>query len=267
MKRFTYILALLTIVLASSCTEVIEVDVPENTVKLVVEGAVTTETDSSYIRLTKSVGYFDNTPTPFVTDAAVTVNGIPFIHQGEGIYKPATPYTGVTGTYYNLAINYAGKQYTSGSMLDPMFQIDTIIPVFRQAEGFFEEGYTVKYIGIDNRAPIKYTYVRYGFKGLDSIQDFYDEFRVLFDNANTKLNEPFEFEVPFQRMQSGDTSLLIFRSIDEPVYRYFQALSNRQGGGGPFSTPPANLPSNIRGGDVLGYFAAYEVKRYRTAIP
>jgi hypothetical protein len=265
MKRFIYTLGLLAVVLASSCTEVIDVDVPENTVKLVVEGAVTTETDSSYVRLTKSVGYFDNTQTPYVTNATVTVNGTVFTHKGSGIYKPAAPYAGVAGTYYNLAINYNGKQYTSGSMLEPMFQIDTIVPVFRPAEGFIEEGYTVKYIGIDNRAPIKYTYVRFGFKGLDSIQDFYEDFRVLFDNANTKINEPFEFEVPFQRLQLGDTSLLIFRSIDEPVYRYFQALSNRQGGG-PFSTPPANLPTNIRGGDVLGYFAAYDVQRYRTFI-
>ncbi len=266
MKRLTYIFAFIAMVLASSCTEVIEVDVPENTVKLVVEGAVTTETDSSYIRLTKSVGYFDNNPTPFVTDAIVTVNGITFSHIGKGLYKPAASFVGITGTYYNLSITYNGKQYTSGTMLDPMFQIDTIIPVFRPAEGFLEEGYTVKYVGIDNRTPIKYTYVRFGFKGYDSINDYYEDFRVLFDNANSKLNEPYEFEVPFQRLRSKDTSLLIFRSIDESVYRYFQALDNRQGGG-PFSTPPANLPSNIRGGDVLGYFAAYEVKRYRTAIP
>jgi hypothetical protein len=266
MKNLTYIFILITVVLVSSCTEVIDVDVPENTEKLVVEAIVTIETDSSYVRLTKSVGYFDNKPTPLVTDAVVTINGTNFIHQGNGIYRPNSPYTGIAGTYYNLLITHNGKQYTSGTMLEPMFQIDTIIPVYREAEGFLEEGYTVKYVGIDNRLPTKYTYVRFGVKGFDSINDFYEDFRVLFDNANSKLNEPFEFEIPFQRLQPEDTSLLIFRSIDEPVFRYFQALGNRQGGG-PFSTPPANLPSNIRGENVLGLFAAYDVKRYRTYLP
>jgi hypothetical protein len=266
MKKLNQFCVMLVVILSAACTEVIDVDVPENTEKLVVEGTVTTEQDSSYVRLTKSVGYFDNSQTPYITDAAVTINGVAFTHRGKGLYKPASPFTGQTGTYYNLAVTYKGKQYTSGSMLDPMFQIDTIVPVYREAEGFLEAGYTVKYIGIDNRAPIKYTYVRFGFKGLDSINDFYEDFRVLFDNANTKLNEPFEFEVPFQRLESKDTSLLIFRSIDEQVYRYFQALENRQGGG-PFSTPPANLPSNIRGENVLGLFSAYDVKRYRTYIP
>lgn len=265
MKRILYIISFISLVVLSSCTEVIDVDVPENTEKLVVEAIVSTEVDSSFVRLTKSVGYFDNKPTPYIDNATITINGVPFTYRGNGMYKPAAMYVGTTGTYYNLIIDYNGKQYTSGTMLQPMFQIDSIVPVFKPKEGFLDEGYTVKYVGIDNREPIKYTYVRFGFKGKDSINDFYDDFRVLFDNANTKVNEPFEFEVPAQRMQLGDTSLLIFRSIDEPVYRYFQALGNRQGGG-PFSTPPANLPSNIRGEDVLGYFAAYEVKRYRTVI-
>jgi hypothetical protein len=266
MKYLFYIL--ISCLVFPSCTEVIEVDVPENTVKLVVEGQVTTEQDSSFVRLTQSVGYFDdNKPAPTVENAVVSVNGIPFTHTLNGIYKPASPFTGVTGTVYNLSISHEGKQYGSSSLLDPMFQIDTVVPIFKQREGFLEEGYTVAYLGFDKRPQVKYTYVRFGFKGFDSINDFYEGFRVLFDNKGQNPEQPIAFEIPFIRLKSKDTSLLIFRSVDEKVYRFLLALGNRSSGG-PFSTPPANVPTNITGSEpALGLFAAYDVKRFRTRIP
>lgn len=266
MKQLFYTIT--CVIFLASCTEVIDVEVPDNTVKLVVEGAITTETDSSFVRLTQSVGFFDNTSqTPYVTNATVTVNGVPFTYTDSGYYRPTAGYIGVIGTNYQLTVNHNGKLYTSSSLLEPMFKIDTIIPVFKQAEGFLEEGYTVAYFGTDTRPQLKYTYLRFGFKGKDSIQDFIDDFRVLFDNKGQDPNKPVVFEVPFVRLQPGDTNILVFRSVDESVYRYFLALNNRTDGGGPFSTPPANLPSNVRGEDVLGLFAAYDVQRYRTAIP
>lgn len=265
MKKLLYLF--FGLITFTSCTEVIEVDVPENTVKLVVEGEITTETDSSFVKLTQSVGFFDDQkPTPTVNDASVFVNGIPFLHTANGVYKPAAPFVGVTGTVYNLTINHNGKQYTSTSLLEPMFQIDTIVPIFKAREGFLDEGYTVKYFGFDRRPQVKYTYVQFGVKGFDSINDFYEDFRVLFDNRGQDPNSPVEFEIPFVRLQPKDTSLLIFRSIDEATYRFLLALGNRDGGG-PFSTPPANVPTNIRGNEAaLGIFSAYDIKRYRTRI-
>jgi hypothetical protein len=269
MKKIQYIILILLGFTLASCEQVIDVDVPENTVKLVVEGSITTETDSSYIRLTRSVGYFDNTnSTPYVTNAAVTVNGLTFIHLSNGIYKPVSPYTGTVNTKYNLNVVADGKTYTSTSFLEEMFEIDTIIPVFKPEDVFGDAGYTVKYIGRDGRPPVKYTYFRFGFNseersaGKDSIEDF----RVLFDNKSM-VQGTYEFEIPGHDMQLNDTSIMIFRSIDEPVYRYYFALTNRSSGG-PFSTPPANLPTNIIGVNepALGLFAAYDVKRYRTRI-
>lgn len=269
MKKFNILFLLTVTILFTACEEDVEVKLPDNTVKLVVEGQVTTEVNGSFVRLTKSLPFFDNTnPIPLVTNATVTVNGVAFVHDTLGIYKPANNFVGVTGTMYNLNIIADGATYSASSLLEPLFTIDTIIPVFKEAEGFLEEGYTVKYVGIDSRSPIKYTYVRFGFrdeaktKGADSLFDF----RVLFDNRSSVLNEPFEFELPFLRLNENDTSLLIFRSVDENVYRYLFALNNRSNGGGPFSTPPANLPTNIKGNNSLGLFAAYDVRKYRTRI-
>jgi hypothetical protein len=269
MKNIQYIFLVLSGLSLASCEEVIEVDVPENTVKLVVEAAVTTETDSSFVRLTRSVGFFDNTSsTPFVTNAAVSVNGVAFTHKGNGVYRAASPYTATVNTRYNLNIVVDGKTYTSTSFLEEMFEIDTVIPVFKPEDMFGDAGYTVKYIGRDTRPPVKYTYFRFGFNSLETSggRDSIEDFRVLFDNKSM-VNNTYEFEIPGLRLQPNDTSIMIFRSIDEPVYRYYFALGNRSSGG-PFSTPPANLPTNIIGKEdpALGLFAAYDVKRYRTRI-
>ena len=269
MKNIHYFFIILLGLSLASCEQVIEVDVPENTVKLVVEGVISTETDSSFVRLTRSVGYFDNTSTtPYVTNAAVTVNGITFVHQSNGIYKAPSPYTATVNTRYNLNVAVDGKTYTSTSFLEEMFEIDTVIPVFKPADVFGDAGYTVKYIGRDTRPPVKYTYFRFGHNSLATTQgkDSIEDFRVLFDNKSM-VNGTYEFEIPGLRLQPNDTSIMIFRSIDESVYRYFFAMTTASSGG-PFSTPPANLPTNIVGKEepALGLFATYDVKRYRTKI-
>ncbi len=252
----------------TSCEEVIDIEVPDNTEKIVIEGQVTTEIDSSYIRVTRSVGYFNNTSsTPSVTDALVDVNGISFIHVGNGIYKPNSGYIGNTGAVYNLSVTQNGKLYTSSTILEPMFQVDTIVSYYKPQNGFIDEGYAVAFMAIDNRLRTKYTYFRFGFRNTIETQgkDSMFDNRVLFDNKNSVINQPYVFELPFLRLQPNDTAILIFRSIDENANRYYQALSDRGGAGGPFSTPPANLPTNIKGG-ALGLFAAYDVKRFIAPI-
>jgi hypothetical protein len=266
MKNFIY--CSLLALFFSSCTEIIEVDIPENTEKLMVEGNISTELDSSFVRLSLTVPYFgDNKPYPVVPNATVNVNGVNFTYDTNGIYRPAKPYIGIVGNTYTLSVSYNGQQYSSSSFLEPMFQIDSIVPTYKEPIDFLEAGYTVTYYGKDTRSQVKNTYLRFGFKGVDSISDFYEDFRVLFDNKGQDPNRPLVFEVPFVRLAPGDTNILVFRSIDQAVYRYYLALNNRSDGGGPFSTPPANLPTNIKGKDALGLFAAYDIKRYRTAIP
>ncbi len=255
------------VILFSSCEEIIEIDQPDGAERLVVEGVISTELDSSFIRLTKTLPYLDNTsPVPLVTDAQVSVNGISFTHEGNGIYKAPSPYKGIANTLYNLLITHNGKSYTSASFLEDGYDLDTIVPVFKPEEPFIEEGYTVAYAALDSRPKIKYTYFRFGYKdeltsfGKDSIFDF----RVLFDNKDFPSDYPYVFELPFLRLKENDTCIMIFRTVDDNVYRYLQALGQR-GGSSFFSSPPANLPTNITG-DGLGLFAAYDVRRYRVRI-
>jgi hypothetical protein len=177
----------------------------------------------------------------------------------EGVYRTKASYVAAPNTTYNLKIVAEGKTYTSTSTLTPMFRVDSIQQVYKPAQGFLKEGYTVKYFAYDDRAPIKYTYFRFG-KNSQNAEDSLFDTKILFDNGVTR-NGSYEFELPFLRLQPNDYTYLIFRSVDKNMYDFITAYNNQTSEApGPFQVPPANLPTNIIGG-ALGYFATFDVVR------
>jgi len=77
---FTVIVLLFTV---ASCKEEIKLDFPSSEKKLVVEAEISTEMDSSYIKLTMSADYYSSDPYPNVTTASVNVNGVTFPYVGN----------------------------------------------------------------------------------------------------------------------------------------------------------------------------------------
>ena len=64
--------------LVISCKEKIDLDIPNGDPKLVVEAEVSTEVDSSFVRLTKSANYYSSADYIKVKDALVVVNSDTF---------------------------------------------------------------------------------------------------------------------------------------------------------------------------------------------
>jgi hypothetical protein len=263
-RNICYIL--LAMITLQSCKEEIDLNIPDAESKIVVEAEVTTETDSSYVRLTKTANYYSRDPYPVITNATVTVNGIPFTHQGNGIYRPASPYTGVRGQNYTLNIQAEGQTFTSSSILEPMFRIDSLFQVYKPAEGFIGAGYSINFIGFDDRPRIKYTYFKLGYFDTIVQRDSIEDFKILFNNTETPVGAPYSFEIPFTRLEVGEECIMIFRSVTKDMNDFIQAYSTQASGApGPFQVPPANLPTNITGG-AIGYFATYDVVRKRYTV-
>jgi hypothetical protein len=253
-------------ILFSSCDEKIDIEIPGGEPKLVVQSEVSNEVDSSYVKLNLTVNYYTASPIPEVTNATVDVNGVPFVHASKGVYRPASGYVGVVGQTYNLRISYDGKIYTSKSVLEPMFQVDTIFQVFKPKQGFIPEGYSINYVGYDNRPKIKYTYFRLGYFDTLVKRDSFSDARILFNNNQTPVGVRYPFELPFTRYAKGDECILIFRSIDRNMNDFIEAYNTQTSGApGPFQVPPANLPTNIQGG-AIGYFATHDVVRKRYTV-
>lgn len=268
-----YIITILTLFILTSCNEKIDLEVPGADPVLVVEGEITTETDSSFIKLTLSSNYFGPTKYQVVDNATVKVNGISFdFNAAKGVYKPSAGYVAKSDSTYNLEINYNGKTYTSASRLEPMFIIvgDTLFQTFRPKEGFLDAGYSINYRGLDNRPRVKYTYFQLGYFDTIVKRDSFSNAKVLFDNITVPIGVPYDFELPFTRFQSGEEFFCIFRSIDKNMYDFIRAYNQQSTGApGPFQVPAANLPTNIsapKGTTVVGYFAAYDVRRYRYLV-
>ncbi|MFA6261380.1 MAG: DUF4249 family protein [Bacteroidia bacterium] len=260
---FLFVLAAITF---TSCKEEIELDIPGGEPKLVVEAEITTETDSSYVMITKTADYYSLEPIPKIAGATVMVNGIAFNFVGEGIYKPASPYTGVAGQTYDLNIVLDGKTYTSTSQLEKMFRIDSVFQVFKPKSGFIDAGWSINYLGFDDRPKIKYTYFRLGYFDTIVQRDSFSRMKILFNSEQTPLGTQYAFELPFTRFQKGEECVMIFRSVDKFMNGFISAyIEQSSGPPGPFQSPPANLPTNITGG-AIGYFATYDIIRKRYTV-
>lgn len=266
MKYLLYTLSL-ALLLTSSCKEKIDMDIDNAESRLVVEAEVTSETDSSYVKLTMSSNYYSNDPYPVVTDAAVSVNGIAFNYDAtRKLYHPAPGFVGKTDSVYNLLVTVGGKSYTAQAKLERMFRIDSFFQIWKEAEGFLPAGYSINYAAFDDRSPIKYTYYSQGIFDTITKKDSFDGNLILFDNSLTPIGQSYNFEIPFMRLNSGDEYIATIRSIDKNMYDFLLAYGNSNPDiPGPFQSPPANLPTNITGG-ALGYFATYDVQRWRYKV-
>ncbi|TNE78489.1 MAG: DUF4249 domain-containing protein [Bacteroidetes bacterium] len=254
------------LVLFTACEEKVDVQLGDTEPKVVVEGYWCSETDSSYVRLSRSIDYFNTSTPPAITDATVEIsdgqNSILLTHDVDGYYRPQAGYKADTGKVYTLKVISDGETFTSSSKLNPMFEVDPVLQFeYKPASGFIEEGYAVTYYSIDNRPGEIYT--RFNFGQNDTIFDQ----EILFTSADLIKGQNRPFELPFYRAQSGDSVMLIFRSLDVSVARYFEALNALNSGApGPFQTPPANPPTNISGGAV-GYFMATDITRIGQIAP
>lgn len=270
MKRLKinhYILAISVALGFSACTEKVDIDLSDYERKVVVEAEVSTETDSSYVKLTYSNNYFSGGDVEPITNATVKVikndhdSEWVLQHVGDGLYEFQAAFRGVRDNMYHLSVTVDGKEYTADSYLQRM---NTVLDSFQQT--YYEEtlfsdpGWAVTYYSNEDRENVGYTlfncYRNDTFLGDD----------VFFDSKLTVKYQVRSFELPFYRFQPGDTTDLVFYSLDYAAYNYLYALSNLNIGiPGPFQSPPANPPSNMKGG-AIGYFSAFDVTRKRYVV-
>ena len=135
-----------SVLLLSACKELIEIEMPNAKPILVVEGEVTTEMDSSFVRLTLSTNYYQSEAVPIVQTANVSVNGVPFIYVPSlQKYKPAAGFVGKTDSVYQISINYENKLYKGETILYPMFRVDSFFQIWKEASGPLQAGYSLSY--------------------------------------------------------------------------------------------------------------------------
>ncbi|WP_210489819.1 DUF4249 domain-containing protein [Rufibacter aurantiacus] len=254
MKKYLFFLVS-SLLLFSSCEEVIDYDLPEDAAKVVIEGLVTDQPGPYTVRISTSKGYLNQGPAAGLENAVVRIKdseGFEEILQakGNGLYQ-TSQLQGKRGNTYHLKVQLNGQEYTASSFLKPVSTLDSLTYHFKEGNAQVDEGY---YGTIFFREPAgkgdlyKFNIYVNGERDKEIVainDDLYDG----------NYGDP---EIGIE-LKEGDVMKVEMLSLDRPGYEFFRVLSRMQYyTGGPFDAPPANAPGNISNG-AIGYFGASAV--------
>lgn len=257
------ILPLLLLCLTYNCEDVIEVEVPVDQPRLVVDALIRIDdiqNPTVAVRIATSVtsSFFENV-SPAQLDNISLLNSqsnieIPLTEQtpGSGVYARDIATDFLTSGQVNLKISFNGQLYEASTTFVPSVPIDSLIQ------------------GTNTLFSNDETEIILSFTDTPNSVDFYlfdfnfDEYLVSEDTFYP--GQPFQFSYFYEPGLSPDTRLEIgILGIDEPFYNYMTQLIVQAGGDqGPFQTPAATVKGNIvnmtdPNNFALGYFAVSQV--------
>ena len=268
MKKLAYLL--LASLAFVACEKIVEIDLPSESPRLVIEGQITNERAPWQVKLTLSQPYFDQAQADIISQAVVRIIGtdgsdVLLSHVDSGSFVSADTQQCVTGESYTLNVEYNGEEYQATEQMKNAFPLDTIASfLLPDNNGFIPSGYYVFIQGKENPESGDY-YLFKAYRGdtlktreLDNdefgsvsyLNENIDADRILQELALGKTPRPFPFLV-----EPGDSILVEQFAITQQYYQFIIDLeAQRSRSGTPFDPPPANPNNNLSNG-ALGYFS------------
>jgi len=274
-------LALIFIMIGSSCTEEIDFPFESTYVRLVVEGEINTDTTTHRVRLSKSGDALNQTPGQVISNAIVTISDgtVDFIlnenSSKPGIYETDSAVYGVPGKTYTLTISNVDvnadgvmEEYTASSFLPRINPIDSIQVQFEQytsdIKGWLINLYAQEIGGGRN------FYLLKAYKNGILLTDSISEYTNFADNTGFEGKYYNGFSVYYldhnkldERLVKGDVVTLEMEGITQEYKDFLLGFMLEYQPKVPiFSGPAANIPTNIQPEDkAVGFFTAYSAKR------
>ncbi|MBL4651714.1 MAG: DUF4249 domain-containing protein [Flavobacteriales bacterium] len=271
MKKYYYILGFI-IILASSCTEIIEFDVGESDPILAVDAEITTERKAHRVKLNYSTSVFDDENPPLVTGASVIIEDDVHLHilteVEPGIYETLDTVRGYEGRDYNLTILADDNTYTATETLKPVGEIECAFLLKGDTSSlFFGDEYIVLMSAQEPEGLGDYYLWNYYEDGVlisDTIgEKFYGDDEFV---DGTNFNGVLVVLIDTEKVDPvNKTMMLEMKSISEGYYDYLLALQLEKFRGSPFDGPPANPPTNLSNGAV-GFFRATDVSQKNMCV-
>lgn len=253
------IVALFSILLLSNCTQVIDIDLNNSDPKIIVEGSITNEAGTYFVKLSKSVNFDQSNSYPPISNAVVTISDETIIDTlieiKSGVYQTQR-IQGVIGKTYKLNINVNGEVITASSTMPDLVPLDSITFLISE----FGRGNNEKiYVPIPHfKDPIS-SGNSYRFKM--TVNDTLDK---TFFVDNDDLINGLEYQRPLfsndRELKLGSTLLVEMQCIDRAIFDYFTSLNSSIGNGPGGGATPSNPTSNING-NAIGYFSAHTAQR------
>jgi len=248
------------LIFLSSCEKVIDLELKNADPIIVIEGTVSNQNENHFVRISKTIPFDQSTSFKGIKGAQVSLkssvgNSIIFTEFTDGVYR-SPRFRGTPGFTYTLDVLVEGKTYSAQSTMP--------WPVIPDSIRFK----TLSFFGNSNTYPVVY-YVdppktqnqyRYLLKiNGKLLSDLVSEDRFNDGNAVSDII----FYDGDDEIKSGDIVDIEMQCIDRNVFKYYFAISQIDGNGGP-PVAPANPLSNFNNG-ALGIFNACS-KSTRTVI-
>jgi len=263
------ILIISSLFLMISCEKEIDINLEDQSGKIVIEGNITDQAGPYYVRITRSVAFTQDNQYPAIEDAQVILSDdlgqTEILQYVENGYYQALNFQGQSGRTYTLKILAQGKEYISKSTMP-----EAVDFVGLEQDSFLVAGelsYTLLPVFTDppalgNRYLFRYTV---NDRSKANFLEFSDNVNNGLPNQRPLLL-PNDDEDDSVKVKVGDTITVEMQCIDEKVYTFYAALLQLSGGGGPGGgVTPTNPPGNISNG-ALGYFSAHTVQIKTTVI-
>ena len=277
MKKF--VLPLLLILCA--CTEKVDLQSRSDYHDyLAVEATLTDRAeDPQQVILSRTISYFHNENQPMVHGASVKVNDVVFNEKENGVYEAPEGWCGEVGVEYKLRIRLAeGNEYEAeATMPEPGFRMDAIDYAWSGGKTMdMDSLWTVGVWGYEKEIESYYL-------GTHAVNGIYQpkELAKVTDDKFFNHNEVVGFPIEplmqsevlrkqygdcYKYLETGDVITLELWTLEKGYYEFLLSLTMNSVSIPLFTPQPANVPTNIRGEHVLGYFAVCPVARASVVV-
>lgn len=261
MKFFHLIIATISILSASSCTKVIDIDLNKSNPQYIIEGEVTNAVAVQTVHITRSVNFSEDNNYPAVTNAVVIISddagNLDTLIQDEPGYYKTTKIAGIPGRTYKMEVSVDGQRFIASSKMPEPVLIDTLRMEERPS---FGENIKAPAVTFHEPAGTGHYYYFMVYRNHHRIKTIYIDDDQASDGTVINRFLP-DADSSYN---AGDKVCVDLQSITKEVYEYYFSLQQTIG---QSSATPANPVTNISGSNVLGYFSAHTADRRKLIAP
>lgn len=290
MKKLKYLFALFAAISMASCTDIIELDIPEGEKLIIINGRVT-DTLPVYAQVLESAPIFSEDLNPTIQNATVLlfeddINVAALVQDTSGLYR--ADFIGTVGKTYRLEVTVPADHPELGSTtwasreehMKPVAPLDSIyqetledLPPFQDAGEYLFYDFT-ETSGLGDRLRIRYwknDTLQGGGGNLIAFDDEFIDGRTFTNNPNIPGALP-GLQVNGEPGKDNEKWKVEHSSITKGYMKYLELVNQQTAQtGGLFDPPPALLEGNIYGvtnpsKTALGYFAASALQTLEATI-
>ena len=240
---------------------------------LAVQAVLTDQADRpQQVVLSRSISYFHDETQPMVKGASVHVNDVVFSEMSDGVYVAPMGFCCEPLEKYHLQIRLAdGEVYEADAQMpEPGFEMEAIDYAWAGGKTMDNDSlWTIGRWGIEKELVSNYM-VLHAVNGLyepiENVLVTNDTYFGTHEVVAMPIEPLYQTESNrkrygdcFKYLEEGDVITLEIWTLDEGFEGYLTALTLNEYSIPLFSPQPANISTNIRGEQVLGYFAACSV--------